>query len=168
MGKNLADLTSAQLTGLKMLTYARMYPQRCLQIEFFALSIAVKSMDTHVRKAMNSSKMPPRSLKGRNTAPILYHALINQLRPPPWDSSARRWRRIRVLSSRTSVSSSRRSLEDRSSGSPAHRPSSCRCRSWFMSSCCVVLARRVALEIDGAVLIRLIGRRASPTDVYKT
>lgn len=130
--------------------------------------MVVRSIDIHVTDVIESSKIPPSSLKGRQTAAILCHTRINQPCPSHCASSTRRCRRIKVLSSRVRVSNSRRSFEDNSSGFPPQRPSSCRCRSRFTSSCCAVVARNVRLEVEGAVLMRLIGSSARPGEVYKT
>lgn len=164
----MAVFTKTQLVGLNTLMFPRIYPQRCLQKEFLALSMAVKSIDTQIARVMRRSRIPPRSLNGRRTAPILYRARKNQFRCWPHDSSIRRCRRISVLSSLTSPSSSRRSFEESISVFPPQRPSNCRCRSRFDSSCDAVLARREGLEIEGAVLISLIGSSAKPVDVYRT
>lgn len=119
-------------------------------------------------KAISSKRRPPSNLTGRNTASTLNHAFISQLRPSPWDSSTSRCLRIRVLSSRTSVSNSLRSLEARRSGFPPQRPSNWRCRSLLLASCMLVVAFKSGLETEGAVLIKLIGRRARPDEVYRT
>lgn len=154
--------------GLKTLMCPRIYPQRCLQTEFLALSIAVNVIETQVANAISSKRRPPSNLTGRKTASILTQAFISQLRPSPWASSTSRCLRIKVLSSRTSVSNSLRSFEDRISGFPPQRPSSWHCRSLLLLSCIPVFAFRFGLETEGAVLIKLMGRRARPDEVYKT
>jgi hypothetical protein len=128
--------------------------------------MVVSSMEIHIRIAIKRRRVPPRSLKGLDAASILSHARMIQLRRSPCASSIRRCRRISVLSSRTRVSSSLRSLEDKASGFPPQRPSNWRCRSRFSSSCEAVLALRVGFEMEGAVLMRVTGSKARPDDVY--
>ncbi len=102
---------------------------------------------------------------GRKTASVLIQALISQLWPSPLDSAAKRSRLMRVLSSLTRASSSRRSLGARPSGRPALRMSSWRCLSRFCSRAEAVFAVNVGAEMAGADLIQATGRRAKPDEV---
>lgn len=65
--------------GLKMLMCARIYPQWALQMEFLALSILVRSMETQIKIEMSMRRMPPISLMGRKTASIFIQVRISQL-----------------------------------------------------------------------------------------
>ena len=161
----MADWTKIQLIGLKMLTPSRIYPQCDLQIEFLALSIPVKSMETQRKMESNKRKMPPSSATGRNTADIFVQNLTSLLFPSAPASAASRSRRTRVRSSRIKVSSSRRSLEERPLGFPSFRPSSWRCLSRLLSNSEAVVADRAGTDIEGADLMRDIGNNARPAAV---